>query len=61
MFEYSVYHQNKVVVKSTEIQHAINFLESNGISINKIDDLLDTDITSPYIFEVQECADFIHN
>lgn len=63
MFIYALWkdNKNKKQVESSELQDIIDYLEGHGIFINDIDDLLDTDITQEYTFEVQEYTSFDEN
>lgn len=61
MFIYSLWKDENRVYRSSELQDIIDYLESHGIFINDIDDLLDTDITQEYTFEVQEYTSFDEN
>lgn len=61
MFIYSLWKDENKVYRSSELQDIIDYLESHGIFINDIDDLLDTDITQEYKFEVQEYTSFDEN
>ena len=61
MFIYSLWKDENKVCRSSELQDIIDYLESHGIFINDIDDLLDTDITQEYTFEVQEYTSFDEN
>lgn len=61
MFIYALWKDNKKQVESSELQDIIDYLESHGIFINDIDDLLDTDVTQEYTFEVQEYTSFDEN
>lgn len=61
MFVYSLWKNENKVCISSELQDIIDYLENHGIFINDIDDLLDTDITQEYTFEVQEYTSFDEN
>lgn len=61
MFIYSLWKDENKVYRSSELQDIIDYLESHGIFINDIDDLLDTDVTQEYTFEVQEYTSFDEN
>lgn len=61
MFIYSLWKNENKVCRSSELQDIIDHLENHGIFINDIDDLLDTDITQEYTFEVQEYTSFDEN
>lgn len=61
MFVYSLWKNENKVYRSSELQDIIDYLENHGIFINDIDDLLDTDITQEYTFEVQEYTSFDEN
>ena len=61
MFIYSLWKDDKKQITSSNLQDIIDYLENHGIFINDIDDLLDTDITQEYTFEVQEYTSFDEN
>ena len=61
MFIYALWKDDKKQVESSKLQDIIDYLESHGIFINDIDDLLDTDVTQEYTFKIQEYTSFDEN
>lgn len=61
MFIYSLWKDDKKQIRSSNLQDIIDYLENHGIFINDIDDLLDTDITQEYTFEVERFTSFDEN